>query len=178
MPDPWTAAWAEAEASAPAGLVTYETLELQHPAFVDGGGNPIALRIIAGTADDQVFTLEAGAPLNGGQAVTFTAIPFTSEFPEVAEGRLPQSRIRIDNVAREFVPLIEQAVTYRADLTATYRQYRSDDVAEPAYGPVTFQIRNATMVGATIEGMAQLQNLANVKFPSKLYTIDNFPGLL
>ena len=74
---------------------------------------------------------------------TFAAIPFQAEYPEFAEGRVPEARIAIDNVARELLPHIERAMIYRADLIAIYREYRSDDVTVPCYGPVEFVIRIA-----------------------------------
>jgi hypothetical protein len=78
---------------------------------------------------------------------------------------VPEARIAIDNVARELLPHIERAMTYRADLVA------------PCYGPVEFVIRNASMTGTRIEGGARLDNLAGRKFPSRLYTLRDFPGL-
>lgn len=176
MPDPWTSSWAEAEATAPAGVKQYDTLELRHPAFADSAG-PFALRIVNGT-DDQVLTLEAGAPLNGGEAVTFTAVAFRAERPEIAEGRIPSSRITIDNVARGLLPYLEAAVAYRADLVVCFRQYRSDDTSEPAYGPIEFLLRNVRVSNGSITGTATLQNLANKRFPGRVCTIEQFPGLL
>ena len=50
-------------------------------------------------------------------------------------------------------------------------------VHTPCYGPVEFVIRNASMTGSRIEGIARLDNHASRKFPSKLYTLREFPGL-
>jgi hypothetical protein len=175
--DPGTAAWEEAVASVPASVIVYPTLELQHPGFVDESDNPIPIRAVTGVRADMDFGIEDGAVFDAGTMATFKAIPFGAEYPEVGEGKLPESRVTIDNVARELVPHIRKAMTYRADLIAIYREYRSDDLATPCYGPVEFVIRNAMMVGATITGMARLDNLANKKFPSKVYTLRDYPGL-
>ena len=37
----------------------------------------------------------------------FAAIPFYADFPEFAEGKVPETSITVDNVSRELVPHIE-----------------------------------------------------------------------
>lgn len=175
--EPWTAAWEEAEASNPTGVQVFHTIELIHPAFNDTLTGPFSVRAVNGTPDDQVFTLEAGAPLDGGMAVTFKAIPFEDESPEFAEGQTPTCKIIIDNIGEEVTAYLEDATATRADLTAIYRQYRSDDTSEPCYGPVQFVIKKVNVKNARIEGQAQLKNLSNFKFPNKVFTFDEFPGL-
>jgi hypothetical protein len=178
MASSFNAAWQEAEATAPAGVTLLCTLELQHPTFLDGGGQPYGVRLVTGVDADQVLTLEAGAPLNGGAAVTFTAIPFTAERPTFAEGQVPTCDITVDNVGRELVPVLEAAAVVRADLIAIYREYRSDDLTEPCFGPVQFVIKKVAMTGTALTGTAMIDNLANRKFPSRNYTIVEFPGLI
>jgi hypothetical protein len=171
------AAWEEAAASVPASVKVYFTLELQHPGFVDETMTPIPIRCVAGVAEDIQFGIEEGATFNGGEMATFTAIPFYADFPEFAEGKVPETRVVLDNVSRELVPHIEAALAVRADLIAIYREYRSDDLSAPCYGPVEFVVRRITMSGTRIEGMASLDNLANKKFPTRVYTTREYPGL-
>lgn len=176
MSEPWTAAWEEAEASNPPGIDIYHTLELLHPAFVEASV-PFSVRCVSGTGETKDFTLEAGAPLNGGEIVTFDPIPFKDELPEFAEGQTPTCKVSVDSVGEELIPYLEAATQTRADLTAIYRQYRSDDTTEPCYGPVQFVVKKVTLVGTRLEGQAQLKNLSNLKFPNKVFTLDEFPGL-
>lgn len=176
MADPWTEAWEEAEASAPPGVQIYATLELQHPIFVEGS-TPFAIRVVAGSPNDELFTLEPGAILNGGQEVNFQAVPFFAERPQYEEGKTPESMITIDNVARILTPYLEDAVLTRADMTAIYREYRSDDRTEPCYGPVQFLVKNVKVTGTQVTGAARIDDLANRKFPNKVYTINEYPGL-
>jgi len=176
--EPWTAAWEEAEASNPTGLVVYHTIELIHPEFVDDITGPFSVRAVNGTANDQTFTLEAGAPLNGGEAVVFKAIAFTDDLPEFAEGQTPTCTLAVDGVGDEITPYLDAVVSVRADMTCIYRQYRSDDFTEPCFGPVQFVIKKITVKQARLEGTAQLKNLSNLKFPNKVFTYDEFPGLL
>jgi hypothetical protein len=173
MADPWTEAWEEAEASLPPQVVVYPTIELRHPSFTD----PVAVRFVSGAPDDMQFRLEAGAVLDGGDMVTFYAVPFSAERPEFAEGRMPECAITIDNVNREVVPAIEEAVKVRADLVVVYREYRSDDVEAPCFGPVEFKMRRVRMTGTTLTGTATLDNLGNRKFPGLIYSVNDFPGL-
>jgi uncharacterized protein DUF1833 len=170
------AAWQEAIASVPPEIVLYFTLELQHPGFLEGGVE-VPIRIVNGVTTDQIFTIEAGAAFDAGQPATFKAIPFESEFPEFAEGRVPETRIAVDNVLREILPHIQNAMTYRADLKALYREYRSDDTSEPCYGPVEFIVRQLSVTGTRLEGVARLDNLASRKVPSRIYSLQEFPGL-
>ena len=83
----------------------------------------------------------------------------------------------VDNVSRGLVPHIERAIEFRADLIAIYREYRSDDLSAPCYGPVEFVVRRITMSGTRIEGMASIDNLANRKFPTRVYTTREYPAL-
>lgn len=176
MADPWTAAWEEANASVPPDVMLYFTLELQHLAFLEGE-TPIAIRAVTDVYEDMDFTIEDGAVMNGGETVTFKAIPFSAEMPEVAEKRMPECAITIDNVARELIPYLEEAVTMQADLVCLYREYRSDDVSEPCFGPVQFVMRGVEVNGATVRGMARIDDLANTKFPRRVYTIQEFAAL-
>lgn len=171
MSDPWNAAWEEAVASAPPSVVTYYTLELWHVSF------DVPVRAVTGVADDMEFMLEVGAPRNSGETVTFKAIPFRADFPEVGERTPPQIKVTIDNVARELAPKIEAALGYRADMEALYREYRSDDLSAPCYGPVAFTVKNVAVSGSSVTGVARIANLANRRFPRKNYTLAEFPSL-
>ena len=178
MVDAWTEAWAEAEASVPTEVVYYYTLELQHPAFVDSVEGPFAIRIVTGVYDDVNLTLENTATIDPGKEVEFKAVMFSAEFPEFAEGKTPESAIIIDNVVDYIVPYLANAVLLRADLKAIYRVYRNDDTSEPCYGPVEFVIKNVKQNGTRLEGTAMIDDLANKKFPNKVYTFKEFPGLM
>jgi hypothetical protein len=179
MPDPWTTAWEEAEASAPPGVLIYSTLELQHPAFLQGEPPvQVPIRVVTGVSDDTVFGIELGATFDPGAMVTFQAVPFYSERPEFAEGKVPEVQIQIDNIGREILGYLDAAVQIKADLITIYREYRSDDLTEPCYGPIQFVMRKVKVGGTLVVGTARLDDLANRRFPFKSYTINEFPGLL
>jgi len=140
MSDPWTEAWEEAEASVPPGVLIFYTLELQHPSFVEDSV-PFVVRIVTGVFEDQVFTIENTAEYNPGEDVTFSAVEFYAERPELSEGKPPTCNIVVDNVVELLSPYLEAATQYRADMIAVYREYRNDDTSEPCYGPVEFVIK-------------------------------------
>lgn len=178
MTDIWTAAWEEAETTNPSGVDVYDTLELRHAAFVDSITGPFAVRVVNGATSAVMLTLEDWSLMNGGETVSFEAIEFFAERPEFAEGTTPSCKISVDNVGDELQPYLEAAVAIRSDLTAIYRQYRSDDTSEPCYGPIEFTIKKVSTSSTRLEGMATLDNLSNKKFPTKLFTFEDFPGLL
>lgn len=169
-------AWAEAVASCPTDVQTISTIELQHPQFAEDGA-PVALRFVL-DAVDRVLGIETGALFGGGESVPFSACAFAAEYPEVAEGQVPRCKISVDNVSRHLTPHLNAAVQVRADLALIYREYRSDDVSEPCYGPVRFTVREVTVTGTRVEGIATLKDLTNSKFPRRVYTRKLFPGLV
>ncbi|MFG1349100.1 DUF1833 family protein [Xanthobacter autotrophicus] len=175
MSDPWTDAWAEAEASCPVSALIFETIELQHPAFLQDG-IVIPLRFVL-DVEPRTFGIEDGALFDAGEMVEFTPIAFEADMPTFSEGQLPQCRVRVDNVARELMPYLEAAVLVRADMKVLHRQYREDDLSEPAYGPVEYMLRAVKVSGSTVEGTASFADLTNWKFPSRVYTRKEFTSL-
>src|SRR5215469_3570329 len=81
--------------------------------------------VVANVGNDMVFGIEAGAPRDGGAIVTFTACPFTADYPEQREGQPPTSKIKIDNVNRELVPKIRAALGVREYIQVLYREYHA-----------------------------------------------------
>lgn len=175
MSDLYTDAWAEAVASCPTDHQPFCTVELQHPAFLEDGVL-IPLRFVAAERD-MSFGIEAGATFDPGEMAVFRACAFSAEYPEVAEGRVPSSRIAVDNVARDLTEYLHEAVRVRAELALIYREYLPDDLSEPSYGPTRFRLSQVDVNGARMEGIATLRDLTNMGFPRGTYTRALFPGL-
>lgn len=167
-------AMAEARASVKPGQLVYFTLELQHSTF------DVPARVVSGATDDMQFGIEPGAVHDAGQMVTFIACPFRADPPEVREGLPPQCKVSIDNVTRELWPLIEGAKMVREAIKVIYREYVSDDLSEPAYGPIEFLLKEVAMTGTTITGTATVNDLLNKRFPKQdqNYNYRDFPSLL
>ena len=99
----------EAYASAPSDVILLHTLELRHPAFVDGDGSPTAIRVVRDHVNHKC-TLEDTAPLNAGLEVEFQAMAFDLELPPVNTTPLPEITFTLDNVARDIMDYLDVAV--------------------------------------------------------------------
>ena len=95
----------EAYAACPPSAWIYYTLEIWQSSFAEPARRQCRRRYGP--------RIEAGAPRDSGAMVTFTACPFTADYPEQREGQPPTSKIKIDNVNRELVPKIRAALGVR-----------------------------------------------------------------
>lgn len=175
----FTEAWAEAEASANALSMELRTLEFHHPSFLDENDDPVAIRAVADTQDHDLL-LESSAPLNGGETVTFTAIPFELLGPEQNEGRAPEFRIRLDNVGREISDYLDAAIAYGSPITVYLRVYLysfATQTTEIAMDPIDATLRDVKVTDDTIEGVASLGDLANKRAFAYVYNLVDYPGL-
>lgn len=171
-------ALAEAYASAPVDDVIVDTLEIRHPSFVDDQGQPTAVRICRDRVDFTA-TLEAGAPLNASQQVTFLACPFDFKLPGIEEGRVPQLEINIDNVDRSITAAIEMAYQQQAPIEVTYRPYLVSDPSGPQMDPpINMTLTRVTADVFKVSGIATLNDVHNWPFPGRTYSPADFPGLV
>lgn len=162
----------EAYASAPSDSVIHHTLEIWHPAFSE------PIRVVR---DRQTLTarLEASAPRQAGQLVTFVGFAFDIVPPEVTHTAVPQCVIELDNVSREIVAHIEQAITSPESITVTYRAYLSDDLTAPENDPpLTLTVLSISANVFRVRATCGFPNLANKRFPGLDYTAEVFPGLI
>jgi hypothetical protein len=164
--------------SAPSDKVAVDTLEFRHPAFVDGDGNPVAVRVVNDSGADFVGTLEDGAPMNGGQPVTFVAAPFDITLPESNGPGLPSCQIAVDNVGRVLMDQIEAAVQLPHAVEVTYRQFLVDAPEEPGVVIDGMTLKNINVAALRITGTAGFEDDLNVPFGRKRYTPGEYPGLV
>lgn len=178
MPNPQLSqAIKEAYASAPSDVVILHTLELRHPSFLDEFSNPIAVRVVRDN-NDLTARLEATAPLNTGEMVTFTAMGFDLELPPVDTAPVPEISITLDNVSRELVKHLDAAVETQDKIEITYRPYLSDDLEGPQLDPpFTLILTEVTADALRITGRARMLDIGNKAFPSDVYNALKFPGL-
>lgn len=161
----------EAYAAAPADVIIYHTLEINHPAF----SHPI--RVVRDTAV-LTATLEAAAPHNPGQAVTFVGFRFDIVPPEVGPTAIPQCVIEIDNVDRSILAQVEAAMTTTSLITCIYRQFISSDLSAPQNNPpLTLTLFSISANVFRIKAAAGFDDLQNRRFPGVEYTSEVFPGL-
>lgn len=162
----------EAYAAAPADVVTLHTLEFRHAAF------SAPIRVVR-DHHDHTCTLEAGAPVDGGQAVLFVAFAFDIVPPEVTDAAAPEVVITIDNVSMEIEDNIRAALQTTDKVEVTYRPYLSTDLSAPQIDPpLTLPLTQISADNYTVTARARLGDYANRKFPSEEYTALRFPGLV
>ncbi|MEW6314125.1 MAG: DUF1833 family protein [Pseudomonadota bacterium] len=173
MPDPTLSqAIAEAYASAPAGEIILHTLEIRHPSFV------APIRVVR-DHKDWTFTLEAGAPLDAGLAVLFTAFAFDFKLPEVSTSASPEVEISIDNVSTEILGYLDAATQTADKIEVTYRPYLSSAPTVPQMvPPLTLTVREITADVFRVTAVAGFGDLANRRFPGENYDTQRFPGLI
>lgn len=178
MPIAQTEAIAEAYASAPADVVLLETIEFRHVAFVDANDKPVALRFV-NDYGDLAATLEATAPMNPGETVTFTRCAFDATLPDVNSSGATELKLRVSNASLEILRYARMAADSTEKLYVTYRAYLSTDTTQPHTVPFTL-IGSAVETPdiSTVQLTCSLPNLSNKKFPKELYTAQRFPGLV
>lgn len=162
----------EAYAAAPNNLIVYDTLEFRHPEWI----TPI--RVVRDFVN-LVARLEADAPLNPGEDVTFTGFAFDMARPDVDPNSSPEVSITIDNVSLEIEDALLQTVTSVYPIEVTYRPYLSSNLTMPAMNPpMTLVLQQVQASSSKITAVARLGDFANKKFPSEEYTSRRFPGLV
>lgn len=173
-----SAAIREAYASAPASVVVLHTLELRHPSFRDASGAPTAIRVVRDMAD-LTATLETTAPLNAGEAVTFTGLAFEFSLPpEDDRGSAPEIQITLDNASAELMRYLDGAVDTNEPIEITYRPYLSTDTSAPHIDPpLTMTLRDIEANLTQVTARASFADVANRRFPAATYTAARFPGL-
>lgn len=162
----------EAYASAPNTEVAYHTLEIYHPSFT----TPI--RVVRDFVDLSA-KLEASAPRDASTYVTFVGFGFDLVLPEVSSTGVPTLQITIDNVSRDIMAGLEAAVTTSTPITMIYRLYISSDLTAPQNNPpMSMTIISLQADVFKVTATATFGDLVNKKFPSVLYNVEKFPGLV
>lgn len=162
----------EAYASAP-GRVIYHTLELRHASLA------VPIRLVLGN-DNIDARLEASAPVNPGELVTFVRYYFRFTKPDVSPEGVPTLQIEIENVDRIITASLIKVAKSETPIKATYREFLDSGLTiGPENDPPTHMDifdANATLLSVT--ATAGFPNLMNRKFPTKDYDAQTWPGLV
>ena len=164
-------ALAEAYATQTQALL-YNTLEISHPSFTQ----PIYL--VQGY-DNVMARIEDGAENNSGQVVEFVAGAWDFVLPEIAEGVMPQLKLTLGNVSREVTKYLQLAAQNPSPIKATYRPYTEDTllIGPQIDPPLTLEITDATADAYQVTTTANMEDIFNAKFPSKVYKQSTHPTL-
>lgn len=162
----------EAYATAPAGEVILHTLEFRHQNFT------APIRVVL-DHNDLTATLEADAPLNPSEPVTFVAFNFEFQLPEVQTSAVPEIIISMDNVSPEIEQSLALAVASPYPIYVTYRPFLSTDLTVPQMDPpLTLTLTHVEATDFRVTARATFGDMSNRQFPNKDYTIAGFPGLV
>ncbi|MGA7673553.1 MAG: DUF1833 family protein [Rhizomicrobium sp.] len=163
--------------SAPPDVVALDTFEFRHPAFLNEAGAIVAIRVV-NDPNELIATLEANAPMNGGESVTFSASAFEVTLPESSSPGLPTCDIQVTNVSRLLTPWLKKATQSPAPVQITYRQYLADDRSAPGFVLDGLTIRKATANYLRVIATAGYEDFLNMPFPRTIYTTSEFTGLV
>lgn len=168
-----SAAVAEAYASAPLGVVTWETIEIWHPAF------SAPIRVVRDGAS-LTARIEASALRDAGQVVTFTPYAFDLVPPDQSSTAIPQATLTIDNISREIGQQLDMAILDGRPTEVIWRTYLSgNELVGPEHlPPVRMQLIVTSLGVSEVRATIGFRDLMNASFPALEYDTETFPGLI
>ena len=156
----------EALASAPPGIVLYQTLEIINP---DASWIPR----LTNQRKDKYLPLTAG-----GSPVLFSAAGFEITLPSSGENGTQEIDFSIQSVDRRVTEYISEIINSTETTRSIYREYLSTDTSAPqgTWNLVVYNF-SATAQGATFS--AKVVDFLNRAFPksSESYNTSRFPTL-
>lgn len=173
-----SAALAEARVYATVDDPELRTLAFYHSAFRDEFGQQMAVYVVCDN-DPLQATIEAGAPLDAGDEVTFTPVPVRVVLPEESdESRDPRAQIEIDHVWRILSPYLRAAAATTEPIRIIARTYLAGDTSGPhEMPPLQLELTSASADGVTVRLTAGYGDIVNFPFPAVRYTPEGFAGL-
>lgn len=174
----FTAAYEEAMGVAPIEYAMLDCYELRHSGFVDGFGAPFIPRVV-NDFQDMTAKLEANAPANAGELVTFTAMAISAGgLDESDNSQAPSISLAFDGVSPLLVTQLDYAIQGLEPVNLTVRVYASNDLMQPAFTPVIHLIlRDVTVTETRVTAKAAFYDPSNRGFPRVEYTSKRYPGL-
>ncbi len=137
----------EHEASLPAGQVELATLEFRHPSLTQ------PVRVVHDRADHDL-TLEASAPVNPAESVTFQKSAFDMSFPAQQEDRSPEVQLEAMNANAILERVLDDTLATDAPVDLTVRVWLSTDTSAPAAVVEGLQIRASDADDRSVKAMA------------------------
>jgi hypothetical protein len=160
-----------ARASAPAYEIILDTIEIRHASF------PAPIRLVRGDTDLQA-TLEASAPENAGEQVTFTHAGFELVLPRAGQDGFQMLTLNIGNIDKAVMRHLEIASANPGPVTVIFRQYLLSDTSGPAIDPpAVLDIESAVADPFVVQAQAKSENWLNQNVHSIMYDLTRFKGL-
>ncbi len=169
----FTEAWQEAAAVAPVGRAMLAAYELWHPSLAE------PIRFVNDTQDLEA-TLEADAPRNAGETVTFIACPVSMKRPEESDtAASPELELSRPEVAGIMNAALKAAAGSLVPWTLIEREFASDDTSGPArLPPLELELSSVTMGDSDLSIAAQFDDDFNLAIPRLTFKRSEYPGLL
>lgn len=141
----------EHEASLPAGEVELVTLEFRHPALSE------PVRVVNDRVAHQL-TLEATAPANPGETVTFQRSGFQLTWPATKRDRSPEIELEAMNANAALERVLDLTMASDAAVELTVRSYLSTDLTGPAAIVEGLEIRESLATDRAVRARAGMFN--------------------
>ena len=155
----------EAFAVAPSTVVVLHTLEIRQ----EGIQGPIFL---------VRARRELVAQDENGDEWTFEPCGFQFTLPPSTEEGFQSLNVAIDNIGLRVTNFIETAKSQRVPVVMVYRPYLSTDLTTPQMNPpLMLYLKDLQVNAVQVTGRATFMDIVNKKFPSLLYTREDFPAL-
>ncbi len=170
----------EAYASAPADTVILHTIEMWHPTFLNGSGDPEPIRVVLDQKDWNL-QLESTAPRNPSATVLFQAMAFSMVPPGQTESGITPAKLMLDSVSgtiREYLELVADNpdvidVIYRAwSATAVFEDNVITSwiaLGEPGEVFRGLVLKNVSVTATRAEGDCQFDRKQFAGFPRSVY---------
>lgn len=174
----FSVAYEEATGAKPIDYAMLDCYELRHSGFLDEHGALYVPRIVNNMEDIEA-TLEADAPANPGETVTFVAMPVSAGgLDESDSGQAPALSISFDGVSPLIVQQLDYALEGLEPVFMSVRVYASNDFAAPAFMPVLhLTLRDVSVTETKVTARATFYDPTNLGFPRKEYSRFRYPGL-
>lgn len=171
MPSMLSAEMQAAYNTAPAGAVIYHTIEINHAEFDD------PVRLVANSEDDLTATLEATAPVDAGDEVVFSAVPFTFIEPGFGDDGPTPAKVKISNVSGQIAAIMKLTRAGDSAVTIIYRSYRSGYLTSPGQVIAGLELKEVSIRAGFAEGDIAFPDIETQNFPAVVYDVDNYPAL-
>lgn len=113
-----------------------------------------------------------------GRILTFLASNIELARPKKSNNGAETLKFAISNIDGLAQKLIDQSIDSEAHCFITHRIYARSNLMVPAELPYRMRVTGGTMAGDMVQVEAGFGEIINVKWPRRMYTADEFRGLI
>lgn len=112
-----------------------------------------------------------------GRILTFEASNIEIALPKKSNTGAQTLKFAISNIDGRAQRLIDQSIDSGEHCFITHRIYAQSNLTTPAEPPYRMRVTGGTMSGPMVQVEAGFGEIINVKWPRRLYTVEDFRGL-